>query len=112
MSVLSVLCADLLSLTIYRTDAGSLDKNGVAQPAFLNFDAKLRHPPAHEMQVRCRHSRCSLARLVDLTFVCSLVVRCKPWSWTLVSPGKPSPGKTAPAMHYLPYRLQHRSEGT
>ena len=52
---MSVLCADLLSLTIYRTDAGSLDKNGVAQPAFLNFDAKLRHPPAHEMQVSYRH---------------------------------------------------------
>lgn len=46
------LSADLLSMTIYRTDAGSLDKNGVPQPAFLNFDAKLRHPPAHEMQVR------------------------------------------------------------
>ncbi|CAL8469662.1 g9203 [Coccomyxa elongata] len=44
------LTTDLLSLTIYRTDAGSLDKNGVPQPAFLNFDAKLNHPPAHEMQ--------------------------------------------------------------
>ncbi|BDA44649.1 hypothetical protein COCOBI_06-1260 [Coccomyxa sp. Obi] len=44
------LTTDLLSLTIYRTDAGSLDRNGVPQPAFLNFDAKLHHPPAHEMQ--------------------------------------------------------------
>lgn len=47
-----LLRADLLRLTVYRTDAGSLDKKGVAQPAFLNFDAKLLHPPAHEMQAR------------------------------------------------------------
>ncbi|EIE21423.1 hypothetical protein COCSUDRAFT_43159 [Coccomyxa subellipsoidea C-169] len=46
------LTTDLLRLTVYRTDAGSLDKNGEPQPTFLNFDAQLLHPPAHEMQAR------------------------------------------------------------
>ncbi len=47
-----MLRTDLLRLTVYRTDAGSLDKNGEPQPTFLNFDAQLLHPPAHEMQER------------------------------------------------------------
>ena len=37
---------------MYRTDKGSLDKGGLPQPSFLNFDAKLLYPPAHALQVR------------------------------------------------------------
>ena len=36
------------------TDKGSLDKGGLPQPAFLNFDAELLFPIAHTMQVRLR----------------------------------------------------------
>ena len=43
--------ADLLRFTAYRTDKGSLDKGGLPQPAFLNFDASLLYPPAHTIQV-------------------------------------------------------------
>ena len=46
--------ADLLRFTVYRTDKGSLDKGGLPQPAFLNFDAELLYPVAHTMQVRLR----------------------------------------------------------
>lgn len=46
--------ADLLRFTVYRTDKGSLDKGGLPQPAFLNFDAELLFPVAHTMQVRLR----------------------------------------------------------
>ena len=45
--------ADLMLFNVYRTDKGSLDKGGLPQPAFLNFDAKLLYPPAHALQVRC-----------------------------------------------------------
>ena len=44
--------ADLIRFTVYRTDKGSLDKGGLPQPSFLNFDAKLLFPPAHPLQVR------------------------------------------------------------
>ena len=50
--MLVLLPADLLSFTVYRTDKGSLDKGGLRQPAFLNFDAELLFPPAHGMEVR------------------------------------------------------------
>lgn len=46
--------SDLLRFTVYRTDKGSLDKGGLPQPAFLNFDAALLYPVAHTMQVRLR----------------------------------------------------------
>ncbi len=41
-----------MRFTVYRTDKGSLDKGGLPQPSFLNFDAKLLFPPAHALQVR------------------------------------------------------------
>ena len=44
--------ADLLRFSVCRTDKGSLDKGGLPQPSFLNFDAKLLYPPAHALQVR------------------------------------------------------------
>ena len=50
--MLVLLPADLLRFTVYRTDKGSLDKGGLPQPAFLNFDAELLYPPAHGMEVR------------------------------------------------------------
>ena len=41
-----------MRFTVYRTDKGSLDKGGLPQPSYLNFDAKLLYPPPHALQVR------------------------------------------------------------
>lgn len=44
--------ADLLSVVVYLTPAGTRDEGGVIQPAYLNFDAALLGPPAHGLKVR------------------------------------------------------------
>ena len=49
-----MLPADPLRFMVFRTDKGSLDKGGLPQPAFLNFNVKLLYPPAHPMQVQTR----------------------------------------------------------
>jgi hypothetical protein len=38
--------ADLLSIVVYLTPAGTVDEGGVEQPASLNIDALLLGPPA------------------------------------------------------------------
>ncbi len=44
--------ADLLSVVVFLTPAGTRDEGGVIQPAYLNFDAALLGPPAHGVKVR------------------------------------------------------------
>ena len=65
-------CADLLRFTAYRTDKGSLDKGGLPQPAFLNFDASLLYPPAHTIQV----GSCASLHLASYAFAKSGVAPC------------------------------------
>ena len=38
--------ADMINMVIYVTPAGTIDEGGIAQPAYLNFDAELLAPPA------------------------------------------------------------------
>ncbi|CAL8463174.1 g2708 [Coccomyxa elongata] len=42
--------SDLLSVVIFKTHAGTRDEGGVLQPAYLNFDAALLGPPAHDLK--------------------------------------------------------------
>ncbi len=48
------MAADLLSVIVYLTPAGTRDEGGVPQPAYLNFDAALLGPPAHSLKVGCQ----------------------------------------------------------
>ena len=48
---LTCCCADMLSVTVFVTPAGTRDAGGVLQPAYLNFDAQLLGPPAPGMKV-------------------------------------------------------------
>lgn len=57
-----------MRFTVYRTDKGSLDKGGLPQPSFLNFDAKLLHPPAHALQVRRAHLQEVTLILLELSW--------------------------------------------
>ena len=55
MSADSVIClrADLLQITVWLTEAGTVDEGGKTQPAYLNFDVALLGPPAgNQMEVR------------------------------------------------------------
>ena len=42
--------ADLLSVVVYLTPAGTVDKGGVEHPAYLNIDALLLGPPAQALK--------------------------------------------------------------
>ncbi|BDA47593.1 hypothetical protein COCOBI_10-4420 [Coccomyxa sp. Obi] len=44
------LVTDLLRVVIWLTPAQTIDQDGVAQPAYLNFDAQLLAPPHGDMQ--------------------------------------------------------------
>jgi hypothetical protein len=44
--------ADLLSLTVFLTPAGTVDEGGKVQPAYLNFDAQLLGTPAPGIKAR------------------------------------------------------------
>lgn len=46
-----MVAADLLSVVVFKTHAGTRDEGGVLQPAYLNFDAALLGPPAHDLKV-------------------------------------------------------------
>ena len=49
--------ADLLSIVVYMTPAGTRDEGGAIQPAYINFDAALLEAPAHELKVSgCLHA--------------------------------------------------------
>lgn len=43
--------ADMLSVTVFVTPAGTKDEGGMVQPAYLNFNAQLLGPPAPGMKV-------------------------------------------------------------
>jgi hypothetical protein len=51
--VLPDVAADLLSIVVFLTPAGTRDEGGVIQPAYLNFDAALLAAPAHDLKVWC-----------------------------------------------------------
>ncbi len=58
--------ADLVSVVVYLTPAGTRDEGGVIQPAYLNFDATLLGPPANGLKVRDCASVCSHHRMMLL----------------------------------------------
>ena len=53
--------ADLMSIMLWMTPAGTLDEGGVPQPAYLNFRQRLLHEPADADSFKARsHLLCSL----------------------------------------------------
>ncbi len=44
-------CAALLTTRVWKTDAGVLDKGGVPQPAYLNFEMALNSFPTEPLKV-------------------------------------------------------------
>lgn len=54
-------CADLMSIMLWMTPAGTLDEGGVPQPAYLNFRQRLLHEPADADSFKARTRQlCSL----------------------------------------------------
>lgn len=47
-------CADLMSIMLWMTPAGTLDEGGVPQPAYLNFRQRLLHEPADADSFKAR----------------------------------------------------------
>ena len=54
------MCADLMSIMLWMTPAGTLDEGGVPQPAYLNFRQRLLHEPSDADSFKAR-TRCSAA---------------------------------------------------
>ena len=84
---LTCCCADMLSVTVFVTPAGTRDAGGVLQPAYLNFDAQLLGPPAPGMKVCAAplHHPSHAAHLLTL------------------SPPPPQPRQQMTSLHYQPH---------
>ena len=60
------MCADLMSIMLWMTPAGTLDEGGVPQPAYLNFRQRLLHEPADADSFKARKRLlCSLPVLLS-----------------------------------------------
>lgn len=44
-------CAELLTTRVWKTEAGVVDKGGVSQPAYLNFEMALNSFPKGPLKV-------------------------------------------------------------